>query len=472
MKEKIYKLLFLLSLMSLTAFGQNNPGIEGNWTGTLDTGGARLRIVLKVSKAADGALAAKFDSPDQGATDLPIDSIAQKDKTVSFSAARFGVSFEGTLNDAGDEIAGTFKQGAGSLPLVFKRTGEIRQARRPQMPQKPFPYKEEEVSYKNAKDNVKLAGTLTLPAAEGKFPVVILITGSGAQDRDETIFGHKPFLVLADYLTRRGIAVLRVDDRGVGSSDAGSKSATSENFAGDVLAGIEYLKTRREIDAKKIGLIGHSEGGMIAPMLAARPGDVAFIVLLAGLGQTGEDVIYTQTALMQKAQGASEFTRAETVKALKDVMRILKNERDDKIAVERIGDALAKQKSGFTEAERKEFDAIEKTIKAQSPMYVSPWFRYFIAFDPQTVLKKVKVPVLALNGENDLQVSAKENLDLIAAALKAAGNKDATTLAFPKLNHLFQTSETGLPAEYGTIEETIAPKVLETIAEWILKRTK
>lgn len=472
MKKIIYRLLILSSVMSLTIFAQTNPGIEGNWLGTLDTGGAKLRIVLKVSKTSDGALAAKFDSPDQGATDLPVDAITQKDKTVSFSAARFGISFEGTLSDAGDEIAGNFKQGAGSLPLVFKRTGAIEQAKRPQMPQKPFPYKEEEVSYKNAKDNVKLAGTLTLPAGDGKFPAVVLITGSGAQDRDETVFGHKPFLVLADYLTRRGIAVLRVDDRGTGGSERGAADATSENFAGDVLAGIEYLKTRKEIDARKIGLIGHSEGGMIAPMLAANSKDVAFIVLMAGLGQTGEDVIYTQTALIQKAEGASEFTRTETIKALKDVMRILKNERDNKSVEELVNEALRRQKQGLSEAKQKEFESVEKMIKAQIPMYVSSWFRYFIAFDPQTVLKKVKVPVLAINGENDLQVASKENLDLITAGLKSARNKDVTTLAFPKLNHLFQTSETGSPAEYGRIEETIAPKVMETIADWILKRTK
>ncbi len=472
MKKTIYKLLILLSFMSVTIFGQNNPGIEGNWTGTLDTGGAKLRIVLKVSKASDGSLTAKFDSPDQGATDLPVDSIAQKDKTVSFSAARFGISFDGTLNEKSDEIAGNFKQGANSLPLIFKRTGEIQKAKRPQMPQKPFPYGEEEVSYKNTKDNVKLAGTLTLPKGAGKFPAVILITGSGAQDRDETIFGHKPFLVLADYLTRRGVAVLRVDDRGIGGSEAGAAGATSENFAGDVLAGVEYLKTRREIDARKIGLIGHSEGGMIAPMVAVRSKDVAFIVLMAGLGQTGEDVIYTQTALLQKAEGASEFVRTETAKAMKTALAITKSEKDDKIAAERINEALAKQKGGFTEAQQKEFAAVESTIKSQTPLYFSPWFRYFVAFDPQPVLKKVKVPVLALNGENDLQVSSKENLDLIATGLKSAGNKDVTTLAFPKLNHLFQTSETGSPSEYGKIEETIAPKVLETIADWIVKRTK
>jgi pimeloyl-ACP methyl ester carboxylesterase len=471
MKNLIYTLLILLSIMSLPAFGQNNSSIEGNWSGALDLNGMSLRLILKVSKAADGTLTAKFDSPDQGATDLPIDAIIQKEKTVSFSVAKFGISYEGTLNEKGDEIAGTFKQGTASLPLVFKR-GEIEKPKRPQTPQKPYPYTEEEVSYKNTKDNVKLAGTLTLPQTGEKHPAVILITGSGSQDRDETIFAHKPFLVLADYLTRRGIAVLRVDDRGVGGSERGSKNATSENFAEDVLAGIEFLKSRKDIDARKIGLIGHSEGGMIAPIVAARSKDVAFIVLLAGTGQIGEDVIYTQTALLQKAEGTSQFVTTETIKAMKNVMAILKGETDDKPAADRINESLAKQIAGFSEEQKKEFAPVEKTIKSQIPMYVTAWFRYFIAFDPRPTLERVKVPVLALGGENDLQVAPKENLDLIAAALKKGGNKDVTVIAFPKLNHLFQTSQTGSLSEYRKIEETISPQVLETIANWIVKHTK
>jgi pimeloyl-ACP methyl ester carboxylesterase len=472
MKKSVYKLPVILILMSLTIFAQNDSSVEGNWLGTLDINGTKLRLVLKVSKSADGTLTAKMDSPDQGATDLPIDEIAQKDKAVSFSAAKFGLSYEGTLDAKGDEITGTFQQATLNLPLVFKRTGEIEKPKRPQTPQKPFPYNEEEVFYKNAKDNVRLAGTLTVPREGKKHPAVILITGSGAQDRDETIFGHKPFLVLADYLTRRGIAVLRVDDRGIGGSERGSLTATSENFAEDVLAGIEFLKSRKEINAKRIGLIGHSEGGMIAPMVAARSKDAAFIVLMAGLGQTGADVIYTQTVRIQKAQGASEFVTAETLKALENAMAVLKSETDNKLAAELINEALAKQKSGLSEARQKEFEPVEKTIKSQIPMYVSAWFRYFVAFDPQPVLKKVKVPVLAVNGENDLQVASKENLDLIAAALKAGGNKKVTIVSFPKLNHLFQTSQTGLPAEYQKIEETISPPVLETISDWILKRAK
>lgn len=460
----------IFTLSSLTGFGQNTAGVEGNWLGTLEFNGVKLRLVLKVTKTADGRLAATLDSLDQGARDLPIDEISQKDAAVSFSAAKLGLSYQGTLNEKADEMSGTFKQGAGAVPLVFRRTAEIPTISRPQEPQKPYPYKEEEVSYKNPADNVTLAGTLTLPLAGSGFPAVILITGSGAQDRNETVAGHRPFLVLADYLTRRGIAVLRVDDRGIGGSSAGTANATSENYAGDVLAGVEFLKSRKEINPKRIGLVGHSEGGMIAPLAAVRSKDVAFIVLLAGLGQTGEDVIYTQTELLQKAGGSSPETTAQTVALLKKIIAVLKSEPDNKRAESLIRETLEKEKSALNDEQRKAFAPTEATVKAQIPMYLSAWFRYFVAFDPRPTLKKVKVPVLALNGENDLQVSSKENLSFIAAALKSGGNKNYTIKSFPRLNHLFQTSQSGSPGEYNEIEETIAPIVLETVADWIIKR--
>ena len=226
--------------------------IEGNWLATLEVGDNKLRILLKVEKSANN-YTAKFDSLDQGATDLPIDSIVLDGNKLTFSAAKFGIDYEGTLNEKGDEISGTFKQGPGATPLVFRRTAEVAKLNRPQEPKKPYPYDEEEVSYRNEKDNIKIAGTLTLPRGGGKYPAVLLITGSGSQDRNETIAGHHPFLVLADHLTRNGIAVLRVDDRGVGGTDMGSLSVTSENYAEDVLAGVGYLKQRQEIDSKMIG---------------------------------------------------------------------------------------------------------------------------------------------------------------------------------------------------------------------------
>lgn len=460
----------LLLFVLLVSAQVSTHNIQGNWLATLEVGDNKLRILLKVEKSANN-YTAKFDSLDQGATDLPIDSIVLDGNKVTFSAAKYGINYEGTLNEKGDEISGTFKQGPGATPLVFKRTAEVAKLNRPQEPKKPFPYDEEEVSYRNEKDNIKLAGTLTLPRGGGKHPAVLLITGSGSQDRNETIGGHHPFLVLADHLTRNGIAVLRVDDRGVGGSDMGSLSATSENFAGDVLAGVAFLKQRNEIDPKRIGLIGHSEGGMIAPMVAARSNDVAFIVLLAGLGQRGEDVIYAQTELIQKAQGTPAETTKHTIALAHKINAIVKAESDEKRIEQRINEEFVAYEATVSDSEKELFKPVAASIKSFMPIYKTPWYRFFIMFDPAPVLKSVRVPVLALNGEHDLQVPAKENLDLIAAGLKAGGNEDVTIKAFPSLNHLFQTSQTGLMSEYGQIEETISPEVLKTVSDWILSRS-
>src|ERR1044071_3921765 len=438
----------LLIASTLAVFAQvPTPHVEGNWLATLDVNGSKVRLVLKIQKSANG-YAAKFDSPDQGATDLPIDSIVLDGNKLSFSAAKFGISYEGTLSETGDEISGSFRQGPGSTPMVFKRVAKVPAVNRPQDPKKPYPYDEQEVSYRNEKDNVKIAGTLTLPRGSGPFPAVLLITGSGSQDRNETIKGHHPFLVWADHLTRNGIAVLRVDDRGMGGTDPGSLSATSENFAEDVLAGVNFLKQHKAIDPKMIGLIGHSEGGMIAPMVAARSKDVSFIVLLAGVGQRGEDVIYTQIEPIHKAQGTPPETLAHILSLSRRINAIVKTETDEKRIEQRINDEIAAYCGTLSDDQRKAFESAASDIKAFIPTYKTPWYRYFITFDPQPVLKNVRVPVLALNGEHDLQIAWKENLDLIAADLKAGGNQDVTVRAFPNLNHLFQTSPTGLLSEY------------------------
>jgi len=461
----------LLMTVALAVVAQvPTRNVEGNWLATLDVGGVKLRIVLKIQKSANG-YTAKFDSLDQGATDLPVDSVVLDGNKLSFSAGQFGINYEGTLNEAGDEVSGTFKQGAGETPMVFKRVTEIPKFIRPQDPKKPYPYDEQEVSYRNEKDNIKIAGTLTLPRGGGKYPAVLLITGSGSQDRNETISGHQPFLVLSDYLTRNGIAVLRVDDRGVGGTDLGSLSATSENYAEDALAGVNFLKQRKEIDAKMIGLIGHSEGGMIAPMVAARTNDVSFIVLLAGLGQRGEDVIYAQIELIHKAQGTHVDTTRHTIALARKIHAILKAEPDEKRIEPRINEDIAAYDRTLTDLQKQLSEPAAAGLKARIPVYKTPWYRYFITFDPQPVLKNVKVPVLALNGEFDLQVPYKENLDLIGAGLKAGGNQDVTIKSFPKLNHLFQTSQTGLPSEYAQIEETMSTEVLKTVSDWILSKT-
>ncbi|HKR14965.1 MAG TPA: alpha/beta hydrolase [Pyrinomonadaceae bacterium] len=463
---------FALIIAAVVTVGAQVPGhnVEGNWLATLEVNDVKLRLVLKVQKSPAGYVA-KLDSLDQGATDLPVDSVVLDGNKLSFAASKFGISYEGTLNEAGNEVSGIFKQGPGSTPMIFKRVAELPGFNRPQEPKKPYPYDEEEVSYRNEKDNIKIAGTLTVPRGGGKYPAVLLITGSGSQDRNETVAGHRPFLVLSDYLTRNGIAVLRVDDRGVGGTELGSLSATSENYAGDVLAGLEFLKQRKEINPAMIGLVGHSEGGMIAPMVAARSKDVAFIVLLAGLGQKGEDVIYTQTELIQKAQGTSAEITTQNLALSRRINAIVKSETDEKRIEQKINEDLAAYEGTLSVAQRESFETVAAGVKTYMPMYKSAWYRYFIMFDPLPVLKNVRVPVLALNGELDLQVAWKQNLDSISAGLKAGGNKDVTIKAFPKLNHLFQTSQTGLPSEYTKLEETVSPEVMKTVSDWILQRT-
>lgn len=447
-------------------------GIAGIWLGQIEASGLKLRLGLKVNQQADGKLTAKLDSLDQAAHDLPIDSITSDKGLVRFQAAKLGLSYEGKLAADGSEIVGEVKQGPAVYPVTFKRVDKLPSLGRKQDPQKPYPYTEEEVSYENTLDKVKLTGTLTLPNSKVPAPAVILITGSGPQDRNETIMGHRPFLVLADHLTRRGIAVLRVDDRGVGGTSPGPPTATSENYADDVLAGVAYLKTRKEINPSQIGLIGHSEGGMIGPIAAAKSKDVAFVIMMAGIGQTGRDAILMQNDLLTKAGGATPESTAQVRKVFERLFNILKVEKDNAIAEQKMREFVKSEVAAMTDEHKKAFAPVLQTIEAQMPLYSSHWFRYFLLFDPTVFLEKVSVPVLALVGDKDLQVPPKENLVLIEAALKKGGNKNYTTLLLPGLNHLFQSSTTGLPSEYGKIEETISPTALQTISDWILKQTQ
>lgn len=445
---------------------QAAQGIEGNWQGALDLGSIKLRLVLKIARTSDGKLKATVNSLDQSANDLVVDSISFEHGTLKFEMKRLMASYVGTLSKDGTQLTGQFTQN-GALPLDFKRVTNASEMtlNRPQTPKKPYPYGETEVSYENKQDKIKLAATLTLPKGNGPFPAVVLITGSGSQDRNEALLGHQPFLVLADYLTRRGIAVLRADDRGVGGTSAGTPNDTTENYALDALAGVEFLKTRKEVNPKQIGLIGHSEGGMAAPMAAIKSTDVAFIVLMAGPGFVGNKLLVQQVGLISAAECAKEVE-----------LSMQESARLFEIAVQENDAAVAKQK--LQEAARKRAEAGQKKLaaqlaaaEAQATMFVTPWFRYFLAYDPRPTLMKVRVPVLAINGEKDLQVPVKEDLEGIEQALKDGGNRDYKIVAFPGLNHLFQTSKTGAVSEYATIEETIAPVVLQTIGDWIVAHT-
>jgi pimeloyl-ACP methyl ester carboxylesterase len=461
----LVRLTLAVAALEATALAQGGPSqsIEGNWLGTLETGSTKLRIGLKLAKSASGALSGTLDSIDQSANDLPLSGIEQRGAAVKFALTAASASYEGSLNADGSEMAGTWRQGGGSLPLVFRRVDKPLTLVRPQEPKKPYPYIEEEVSYDNKQGPSHLAGTLTLPHGPGPFPAVLLITGSGQQDRNEALMGHKPFFVLADYLTRKGIAVLRVDDRGMGGSTGDVINATTEDFAGDVQAGVEFLKGRKQIDARKIGLIGHSEGGVIAPMVAIRTHDVAFIVMMAGTGVTGDQVSLSQSEALLKAMGVSADTIAKRQVVQRQVMALVKDEADPKVRQTRL-EALAAQLSARSPSSA-------AAMTNQFKMAASPWFHFFATYDPAPALSKLTCPVLALNGELDVQVIASLNLPAIVRALEAGVNKDYEIVKFPKLNHLFQTAKTGMPAEYSQIEETMAPVALETMADWILRHT-
>jgi pimeloyl-ACP methyl ester carboxylesterase len=444
------------SLISSLAFAQTPASpVAGAWEGAIDAGAVKLRIGVVITVKPDGVLSATMDSPDQGAFDMPLSNVTFADGTLKFALVKANGAFEGRVNAAGTEIAGTWTQGM-AMPLVLTRVEKLSRPNRPQEPKPPFPYVSEEIPIVNAAGMAVLAGTLTRPKGQGPFPAVILLTGSGAQNRDEEVFGHKPFLVIADHLTRRGIAVLRYDDRGVGNSTGKFASATSEDFAGDAWAAWQVLAARPDIDAKRIGLLGHSEGGLIAPMLVAAHPEIAFVIMVGGPGVPGDQIMLAQATAIMKASGAPEAAITANTDLQKQIFTILREETSMARAAQRI-EAIP---AGSKEA--------SAALVRQS---ASPWMRFFVLHDPATALAKVRCPVLAVGAEFDLQVLPEQNLPAIEAALKKGGNKDFTVLRLSGLNHLLQPAKTGLPAEYAQIETTIAPAALETITTWIQKRT-
>ena len=453
---------FLVAGLNLVLFSQELTveNLPGNWSGEMEVSGSKLELVFKVQKSEDDKLSAILDVPAQGAYNLPVKNVEMINDSVFFHVEMIMGRYSGKMaNDT--TITGTWRQGDMDFQLSLTKTENTSELKRPQTPQPPFPYSSEEVEYLNSVSGLKLAGTLAIPENADNCPAVILITGSGAQDRDETIFGHKPFWVIADYLTRNGIAVLRVDDRGVGASEGNVNEATSEDFSFDVAAGLEFLKGRNEIDPAKIGLIGHSEGGLVAPMVASQTEDVAFIVLLAGPGVPGEELLYEQIKLINRAAGVSEEQLAQNLKIQKAIFEIVRTEKDSAKRLDRLQRTFSNGMYPMMQAEQK------KAIDMQLQSVNNPWFRYFLSCDPRPALRRVKCPVLALNGEKDLQVPPKQNLPAVEKALNEVGNPNFKTMELENLNHLFQSCETGAISEYGQIEETISPEVLEIMTEWI-----
>jgi len=466
------KILFLLFVLTHTAIAQNK--ITGTWSGKLTVnGGISLRIVFHIQEQ-DRKLISKMDSPDKGINNIACDKTELNGNKLSIGLSNAGAAYEGVVSDDFKSTKGVWKQGNAAIPLDLILGENEKPEIKSQTPQPPFSYASEDIEFDNRDKSMHYGATFTYPKNGTSFPSVILITGSGRQDRDETIGLHKPFAVIADYLTKNGFGVLRIDDRGIGKTSTGTKNATTEDFAKDVEEAILYLKSRKEVNPKKIGLIGHSEGGMIAPMVASTNKSVAFIVMLAGPGIPISDLMTEQSEAVMRSSGIGE----EALKAYqslykKEIVAIAKAPTEE-AALRSANDIFQSWQSTTPKnivttttmvtdsASRKDFAS--KFVK----QIYSPWFRFFLQYNPQPTLSKLACPVLALNGEKDVQVIAKSNLEGIRAALQKSKSKFEVT-EFPGLNHLFQTCKTCAPSEYFSLEETFSPNALEVMTKWLKK---
>ncbi len=439
------------------------------YDGVLDDAALHLPLVFKFAVDPEGQVLATMQSPDQSSNEIPAGNASLSGDHLHLEFTELGATYDGTISADHGQINGIFNQGT-KKTLTLHRLMTMSLRNRPQEPHPPFPYRSEDVSFPN--DGNRLSGTLTRPNGKGPFPVVLLIPGSGPNDRDETIFGHKPFLVIADHLTRHGMAVLRVDKRGVGSSTGSLKTATTFDFATDAEAAVAYLMTRPDIDHRRIGLIGHSEGGMIAPIVAARNSNVRFIVLLAGPGLRGYEIGKTQHRALALAAGVHDVKSSDLSDRINDIIiGTPAGKNVDSIIDETVhhyeDSLLAAIKADS--AKKKQIDESMNKILATSK---SPWTKEFIRYDPVPTLKKVICPVLALNGGLDAQVVPEENINAIAKALSEAKNRDVTTKIFPGLNHLFQHAKTGAFSEYAEIDETFSPEALDYLSTWVIAHSR
>ena len=462
---------FLLAALVAIVFSHTVTAqqLEGPWKGSISIMGQQLAIQVTFSPRGD-SLAATIDIPQQSAMKLPLRNVGYTHPNVRFElpAGPTVASFEGTRS--GDSISGRFAQ-AGYTGTFALTPGALTQEE-PDDTTAP-PYRSEEVTFKNG-DGV-LAGTLTLPDGKGPHPAVVLVTGSGAQNRDEEIFGFKPFKIIADHLTRAGIAVLRYDDRGVGGSTGASPDQTTNDFAADALAAVTTLADRPDIDAGRIGILGHSEGGIVAPIAAMMP-QVSFIVMLAGPAWPGDTIVMSQIETLMRAAGADSATITRTLATQRLLYRALRtNTGWDEVRARMHEDMRTNLDSMPAEA-RAMITNVDSTVDARIEMQLSStrtgWFRHFIDFDPFGVLRALRVPVLALFGEKDVQVPAKMNMQRMKEAFKSGGVRDFTIKVIPSANHLFQVADKGTVDEYATLPKRFAPGVLETISGWILEKTK
>ncbi len=442
--------------------------IPGSWQGVLNVGAVELRLAFNISIGEDLSYKATLDSPDQGAVDIPMGKVSLNEDSLRIEAPLLQAYYIGKF-EADSSIQGEWHQAGRMFKLDLEKAQGAFMLNRPQEPRPPYPYREEEVSFSNSEEGFSLGGTLTLPEGEGPFPAAVLVSGSGSQNRDEEIFGHKPFKVIADHLTRKGIAVLRYDDRGVGSSGGNAAESTTEDLAGDARSAMDYLLTRSEIDHSKMGLIGHSEGGMIAFMLASSHKDITYIVSLAGPGVDGKTILLEQSNHIARLSGAAEAILEDNWNVMNGVYELLiDNESYEPWREETLvfTTKFYSEKTMWDYSEE-EIERGKENLLASIPESAYAWMRYFVMFDPEPFFGSITCSVLALNGEKDCQVLAEKNIKAIQDGLTRAGNTKTLSLIIPGVNHLFQHCETGLVNEYGIIEETFDPNTLELISDWI-----
>jgi pimeloyl-ACP methyl ester carboxylesterase len=442
--------------------------LEGIWQGEIDAGMGKLGVAFQVGVDDRGRLKAVLAVPDQGLTGIKVDQVAIEWPNVRLVVSGVKGGFSGRIDHTHDSIEGTWEQAGRRFPLTLRRTREIHATHRPQEPTRPFPYDELEVRFENPRAGIILAGTLTIPRGGRGYPAVVLIPGSGPHDRDETIFGHKPFLIIADHLTRSGTAVLRFDGRGVGESTGDRRESTSQDFATDVESAVVFLRSREEIDDRWIGLLGHSEGGIIAPIVASRDPLIAFMILLAGSGMNGESILLSQGERVLRASGVDERLVQINRRVQERLFKAV-HEGKDADAMQAVMRDMLRE-----EVPQEDREMLEKQgfsdgyFMEQAKAMVLPWMRHFLSYDPIPALEKVRCPVLALFGERDTQVPPDENTEPVRKAL-GKGDKRSSVVVLPRLNHLFQEAETGSPNEYSLIEQTMSPTALRTIDEWIKK---
>jgi len=476
MKIKYFLSAIASLVFSLAAFTQSLANYQGSWQGKLDVAGG-LKIVFHIKDNGNNGLTATADSPDQSAFGLKCDTTWVAAGLLTIEMRQMNASYTAKL--VGDSaLEGTFKQGA-ELPLVLKKAATAAPAarKRPQEPQPPFPYKSEEVEYDNTSLGLHYGATITIPAGKGPFPAALLITGSGPQNRDEEMMGHKPFAVLADALTRNGFVVLRVDDRGIGKSSGQFRDATSADFADDARSSLQYLLSRPEVNRKKTGLIGHSEGGLIAPMVAASSKDIDFIILLAGPGIKIDSLMAEQNAAILRQAGVSTRAIDAYIALYQSACKTILSTNDSTAATLKVKELIDQWAKSTDPAILNELglsaaESHEKIANGMVKELQSKWYRYFLAFDPTPYLKSLHCKVLALNGGKDIQVVASSNLAGIESALKKSKSKNYTVKELPGLNHLFQTCKACTVAEYGQLEETFSPVALEEINNWLNKNVK